>query len=143
METVTFAEQSARELLAMPATVDALSSARLVEVYNYLANRLDLTEVKRFSTRATAERRILALVEQWRALHKVPELKAPASKAPASKAPASNAAITVASRCREMIRAGHTNAAIWKVIQKQFDLPGSKKSYPAWYRSDMKRRGVK
>ena len=138
METVTFAEQSARELLAMPATVDALSSARLVEVYNYLANRLDLTEVKRFSTRATAERRILALVEQWRALHKVPELKAPASKAPAS-----NAAITVASRCREMIRAGHTNAAIWKVIQKQFDLPGSKKSYPAWYRSDMKRRGVK
>ena len=75
--------------------------------------------------------------------------KAPAKKAPAKKKAAAKKAadpkkdrVSVSSTCREMILAGKTNEQIWKVIQKEFNLDDSKKYYPAWNRSDMKKRGL-
>ena len=88
------------------------------------------------------------------AAKKAPAKKAPAKKAPAKKAPAKKKAaakkaadpkkdrVSVSSTCREMILAGKTNEQIWKVIQKEFNLDDSKKYYPAWNRSDMKKRGL-
>jgi hypothetical protein len=52
------------------------------------------------------------------------------------------AARTVSAVARELIVAGKTNLEVWAVIQKEFDLDDSKKSYPAWYRSDCKRKGL-
>lgn len=69
----------------------------------------------------------------------------PATKAApkAEKQPAKReAARTVSTVARELIVAGKTNPEVWAVIQKEFDLDDSKKSYPAWYRSDCKRKGL-
>ena len=62
-----------------------------------------------------------------------------AEKQPAAKREAARTVSTVA---RELIVAGKTNLEVWAVIQKEFDLDDSKKSYPAWYRSDCKRKGL-
>lgn len=43
---------------------------------------------------------------------------------------------------RSLILAGKTNAEVWEVIQKKFNLDDKKKGYPAWYRMDLKRRGM-
>jgi hypothetical protein len=50
---------------------------------------------------------------------------------------------TVSHVTRELILAGKTNTEVWEVIKKQFNLEDTKRSYPAWYRSDMKRREKK
>lgn len=47
--------------------------------------------------------------------------------------------VSCASTARDLIRAGKTNAEVWEVIQKEFKLDDSKKHYPSWYRSAMKR----
>jgi len=60
-------------------------------------------------------------------------------KQPAAKKDSKRTVSTVA---RELIVAGKTNLEVWAVIQKEFDLDDSKKSYPAWYRSDCKRKGL-
>lgn len=56
--------------------------------------------------------------------------------------PKRKAARTVSTVARELIVAGKTNLEVWAVIQKEFDLDDSKKSYPAWYRSDCRRKGL-
>lgn len=69
---------------------------------------------------------------------KLDEKPAKTEKKPAKK----EAARTVSTAARELIVAGKTNAEVWEVIKKEFDLDDSKKSYPAWYRSDCKRKGL-
>ncbi len=46
---------------------------------------------------------------------------------------------TVSSTTRALIRAGKTNAEVWEIIKSQFNLDDSKRHYPSWYRSEMKR----
>lgn len=65
---------------------------------------------------------------------------APKSAPKAEKQPAAKRAVSTVAR--ELIVAGKTNLEVWAVIQKEFDLNDSKKSYPAWYRSDCKRKGL-
>ncbi len=48
---------------------------------------------------------------------------------------------TVTSVSRQLIKDGKTNKEVWDVIKAKFSLDDSKKSYPAWYRSQMKRDG--
>lgn len=67
------------------------------------------------------------------------EAAAKPAKKEATKREAARAVSTVA---RELIVAGKTNAEVWAIIQKEFNLDDSKKSYPAWYRSDCKRKGL-
>lgn len=65
--------------------------------------------------------------------------------APAKTAPAAingNGKITVSSFIRSLIQAGKTNAEIWAEVQPKFNLADSKKNYPAWYRSEMNRKGA-
>ena len=50
--------------------------------------------------------------------------------------------LTVSSLSRELIYAGKTNKEIWNIIKAEFELDDKKKSYPAWYRSQMKREGL-
>ena len=49
---------------------------------------------------------------------------------------------TVSSVCRTLIAEGKTNEEVWETVRLLFDLPDSKKSYPAWYRADMKKKGL-
>lgn len=49
---------------------------------------------------------------------------------------------TVSSVARDLIVAGKTNAEVWEVISKEFNLDDGKKGYPAWYRADCKRKGL-
>jgi len=65
-----------------------------------------------------------------------PEAKAPAT---APKAPAPAAKPSCRSVCRELIRAGKTNAEIWAIVQPMFSMPDKHKHYPAWSRNEMKR----
>ena len=48
---------------------------------------------------------------------------------------------TVSSVARALIRAGKTNEQVFKALQQEFKLADEKRSYPAWYRSDLRRRG--
>jgi hypothetical protein len=50
---------------------------------------------------------------------------------------------TATEAIRRMIRAGSSNAEIWEVVKKQFNLDDKKKYYPAWYRFDLRRKGEK
>lgn len=49
---------------------------------------------------------------------------------------------TVSSAAREHILAGHDNKKVWELLKEEFDLDDSKKHYPSWYRSEMKRKAV-
>ena len=49
---------------------------------------------------------------------------------------------TVGAVCRELITKGKTNAEIWAVIEPRFSMPAKRKYFPAWYRFDMKRKGL-
>lgn len=53
---------------------------------------------------------------------------------------------TAASRFRELIKEGgktckHSDDEIFAMVKKQFNLDDSKRSYVAWYRNDLKKRG--
>ena len=77
-----------------------------------------------------------------------PKAEKPAVEKKAAAKPAKKetvkreAARTVSTVARELIVAGKTNVEVWAIIQKEFGLDDSKKSYPAWYRSDCKRKGL-
>lgn len=43
---------------------------------------------------------------------------------------------------RGLILKGEDNAAVWKKMQRRFELPDDKRWYPAWYRGDMRRKGL-
>ena len=49
---------------------------------------------------------------------------------------------TVSSAAREHILAGHDNKKVWELLKEEFDLDDSKKHYPSWYRSEMKRKAA-
>lgn len=49
---------------------------------------------------------------------------------------------TVSSAAREHILAGHDNKKVWELLKEEFDLGDSKKHYPSWYRSEMKRKAA-
>jgi hypothetical protein len=80
---------------------------------------------------------------------KEPE-KAPAKPAKGKATPKSTEAPkaakenkrTVTSVARELIVAGKTNDEVWAALVKEFKLDDGKKSYPAWYRRDCKKRGL-
>ena len=64
----------------------------------------------------------------------------------AAKAPASTEAkpkrTSISATARELILAGKTNQEVWAIIKDAFGLDDSKKHYPAWYRCEMKRKGL-
>jgi len=49
---------------------------------------------------------------------------------------------TVSSVARALVIEGKSNDEIWKVLKQEFKLDPSKKHYPAWYRSEAKRKGL-
>lgn len=49
---------------------------------------------------------------------------------------------SVSSLARKLILDGLDNEAVFKGLKKKFQLPEDKKSYPGWYRNDMKRKGL-
>ena len=48
---------------------------------------------------------------------------------------------TVSSAAREHILAGHDNKKVFELLKNEFNLDDNKKSYPGWYRSELKRKG--
>jgi hypothetical protein len=64
--------------------------------------------------------------------------------APAAKimATAPAAKVTFASRCRELIHEGKTNAEIWAILEPELGCKPQCKSHPAWYRSQMAREAA-
>lgn len=48
---------------------------------------------------------------------------------------------TVTEAIKSMLLEGLTNLSIWEVVKEEFNLDDSKRHYPAWYRSSMKRNG--
>lgn len=64
----------------------------------------------------------------------------PSTQAPAAKKAAKR--VGISQTARDLILAGKTNAEVWAVLQAQFKLDDSKKHYPTWYRSELKRKGL-
>jgi len=63
----------------------------------------------------------------------------PTKKSKPAKKASTNGKETVSSRIRSLINEGHSNSEIWEIVQPEYDLDDKKRSYPAWYRSQMKR----
>lgn len=55
---------------------------------------------------------------------------------------AKQAKVTVSSRARELILDGLANADVFAKLKDEFSLDDSKKHYPAWYRSELRRKGL-
>lgn len=68
----------------------------------------------------------------------------PAAKeaAPAVKEPKPAKRTGISQTARDLILAGKTNMEVWALLQAQFGLDDSKKHYPTWYRSELKRKGL-
>lgn len=49
----------------------------------------------------------------------------------------------VAERCRGLITEGLNNAAIWAIVQPEYDLPNKCKHHPGWYRRQIERDAKK
>lgn len=50
---------------------------------------------------------------------------------------------TVASFMRRLITEGKSNEEVFKAASKKFGIGEEKKTYPSWYRSEMKRTAAK
>ena len=48
----------------------------------------------------------------------------------------------VSTVAREMIVDGKTNEEIWTAMVDEFHLDEKKKSYPNWYRAEMRKKGI-
>ena len=48
---------------------------------------------------------------------------------------------TPKSAIEALIYAGKTNAEIWAIVQPKFQMPETRKTYPSWYRWNLKRLG--
>ena len=66
----------------------------------------------------------------------------PPAKPAKAKKEAGEKRVTVSSVARELILKGLDNQKIFDQLHEQFGLDVSKKWYPAWYRSDMRRKGL-
>ena len=64
------------------------------------------------------------------------------TKKMAAKAEPKEPRRTVSSAAREHILAGHDNKKVWELLKEEFNFDDSKKHYPSWYRSEMKRRAA-
>lgn len=51
--------------------------------------------------------------------------------------------LTVATFMKALIAAGFSNEEVFAAARAEFNLPASKKGYPAWYRCALRRDGVK
>lgn len=70
--------------------------------------------------------------------------KAPASKKPAAKKEPGERKPSAAARFKELIMEGKkTDDQIFAVVQKEFNLDDNKRSYVAWYRNDLTKKGFK
>lgn len=49
---------------------------------------------------------------------------------------------TVSSVIRGLIEDGLSNKEIWEKVKSEFKLDDAKRSYPAWYRSEMRRKDL-
>lgn len=67
--------------------------------------------------------------------------KAKTKKAPKSKLLRPER-VSVSSIAEGLIIAGKTNQEVWAVIKERFKLDDTKKSYPAWYRGRLRRKGI-
>lgn len=50
--------------------------------------------------------------------------------------------VSISSVARQLILDGKSNKEIFGILQSQFKIDGTKKHYPSWYRSEMKRKGL-
>lgn len=50
---------------------------------------------------------------------------------------------TVSGEMRKLILEGKSNQEVWEITKNMFSLDDSKKHYPAWYRCQMRRGGLK
>ena len=71
-----------------------------------------------------------------------PTVEPKSTKKMAAKAEPKEPCRTVSSAAREHILAGHDNKKVFELLQSEFKLGDDKKSYPGWYRSEMKRKGL-
>lgn len=66
-----------------------------------------------------------------------------ATPPPKSKKTRENPGFSCASMARKLVADGLTNEEIWPILRDTFKLDDTKKSYPAWYRAQMRRAALK
>lgn len=122
-----------------------LTLAELVAAFNAMVAKTPaLKPVTRFADRTSALKRVAQLQQQVGVVLLEEEMAAAAMEKVGKVKPGRKAdgAPSVSSRCQQLIKAGKTNDQVWAVVKKEFSLDDTKKSYPAWNRSKLRRDGV-
>jgi hypothetical protein len=148
-------EYEAHLLSSLLATVERMTMKQLVENYKM---QNDGSGPSKFETRETGAHRLKALLtaklkeveaKLAEAHAKGPELAASGkAKAPAAKAKAPKAETerkpSISGKCQELILAGKTDEQIFAELTSLGLVTDAKKqkSYPAWNRAAMKRKGL-
>lgn len=131
----------------------ALASGGTIEALELIGSIITLTEKDKemATTKATttAKKAPVKKAGAKKTTAKAPAKKA-AAKKPPTKAEAEKAMQrpSAASRFKTLImekgpggKCKHTDDEIFAMVQKEFDLPDKKRTYVAWYRNDLKKRG--
>lgn len=85
---------------------------------------------------------IIVIAEEMRPRVKKSAAKVAKEKKAAADKKAADKPDSISSVARQLILDGKTNNEVWEQLQRQFNVDGTKKHYPAWYRSEMKRKGL-
>ena len=121
-----------------------MKTSDMVAEYNKLTGKT----IKKFSTRADGEKRLAAAREAAKPAkpakpaQKVSKYEKPIpAKSTGFKREVTKR--TMRSAIVEAIMDGKTNNEIWDMIVDEFDAdPVKHKHYPAWYRGDLRRKGL-
>lgn len=114
----------------------------LTELYNELTGE----QLKKFENKAKGEKRVRPLLETKIAEEALSSVKKPvAEKIVKVKTPTDvkDRKVSISGKCQELILAGLADAEILEELRKLNLLTDEKKqkSYPAWNRATMKRKG--
>ena len=89
---------------------------------------------------------MLVVVDHAPSDKKIAAVLAATKEKPAKKIKASIVQVdkpeTISQVCRRMILAGATNAQVWEYIQPTFNCDGKKRGYAAWFRTELKNKGL-
>ena len=142
----TFTARAATQLTE--DQINDLTGPELVAAFNAMSEMAKVKPIKKFSDRATADKRVRQLRKQVGVMFLERDL-ADADTPPSAKAkratskparPVVTRPETVSGRCQDLINQGLTNDAVWAVVQPEFKLGLEKRGYPAWNRSMMARK---
>jgi hypothetical protein len=108
--------------------IELMTGPQLAALYNEMAPLINKPAIKKFDTRAVGIKRVAEAAE-------VVAKQTPAEPTTTTKK------VTVSGLMQRLLLLGHDNNYVWLVAKETLKLSDDKKSYVAWNRAMLKRKG--